>query len=56
MIKVKKLERITMTLFNIIIGTLAFITAALAIAKLRYELGYSKYSPYYKDSTSLNES
>jgi hypothetical protein len=42
-------ERIAMTLFNIIIGTLAFITAALAIAKLRYELGYSKYSPYYKE-------
>ncbi len=37
-----------MTLFNIIIGTLAFITAALAIAKLRYELGYSKYNPDYK--------
>lgn len=42
-------ERIAMTLFNIIIGTLALITAALAIAKLRYELGYSKYSPYYKE-------
>ena len=48
MTQAKKLERITMTLFNIIIGTLAFITAALALAKLRYELGYSKYSPYFK--------
>lgn len=38
-----------MTLFNIIIGTLALITAALALAKLRYELGYSKYSPFYKE-------
>jgi len=37
-----------MTWFNIIFGALSFIVAALAIAKLRYESGYSKYSPYYK--------
>lgn len=34
-----------MTLFNIIFGTLSFVVAALAIAKIRYENGYSKYSP-----------
>ncbi|WP_256431217.1 hypothetical protein [Sulfurospirillum diekertiae] len=37
-----------MTWFNIIFGTLSLIVAALAIAKLRYESGYSTYSPYYK--------
>jgi len=37
------------TLFNIVFGTLSFIVAILAIAKLRYELGYSKYSPQYKE-------
>lgn len=34
-----------MTLFNIIFGTLSFVVATLAIAKIRYEDGYSKYSP-----------
>ena len=34
-----------MTLFNIIFGALSFVVAALAIAKIRYENGYSKYSP-----------
>ncbi|ARU47566.1 hypothetical protein [Sulfurospirillum diekertiae] len=38
-----------MTWFNIIFGTLSFVVAVLAIAKLRYELGYSKYSPQYKE-------
>lgn len=34
-----------MTLFNIVFGTLSFIVVALVIAKIRYENGYSKYSP-----------
>jgi len=34
-----------MTLFNIIFGTLSFIVVVLVIAKIRYENGYSKYSP-----------
>ena len=44
-----------MTIFNIVLFVVTFITAALAIAKFRYEEGYSKYSPYYQEKHKSTE-